>query len=463
MTRTPTTIEEEMERLRAGAPARDYLARKAELFEGQVSQLAGRLEPDVKVWLEREASPELAKEWVDEATHALNAIAPELRELEQRQEFRDALARVQSELSGQVLRDVIRPTDDEIHGHARELAQCVLANWLSSLEHAKQDNPGKALSLSANGLPRGVGHTAVLEGVEDFVVPVKTVALAFNAYRDALKQSGPIVELAPSLYVAQKSGDAYLVDSEEAARQLVAQEPRKAPEKRKPLLTLRGAPQMSPLRLVLNRLDPYLNTLPGILSRSPKPAVAATHAYEDIEKYATAAVLRALGDSGVLEALRDPNESVGSGALLGKRPPLKALLDEPQRRITIDLANYLLLDYRQAFSTLEFVSRWEQHGVEKRLAEEAENLVSFEVLDCAYRVSAQATASAFVGLEQGSEDLTVDSDDMEGFFGAHPEAKVVVDLAVQATKEALAMPQAKGIAEQVKRFAFDMRFESDDL
>jgi len=436
MSRDPTSISDELERLRAGAPPADYLARKGKLFDAQVSGLADRLQSDVRASLEREASSGIAGEWVEEAVQALKAIAPELPgQFEQRPKFQEAASRVRAELSERVLRDLIKPGDEEIRTHARELAQCVLANWFAALEHAMQDDPGSFLELSANGLPADVDHNAVLEGIEDFAVPANTVAGAFREYLDALKQSGQVVELAPDLYLAHKGTDTFVAGSPQTARRLVAPESKAWPKR-----SLFGA---RPLSAFFDQLTPYLNSSPGILGRTPKPSVAAALTDEQVDMYARLVVF---------QAFRDPSRQHGKLAFEsghgGESP------DDAQLKVTSDLANYVLLDYEQALdggTYKNFFSRWEQRGVEKRLTQETAGLMSEGLIESTYRVCARATACAFLGIEEEIQESAIDPSDLDRFMSSDPRARDIVNLATQTTVTALEMPQAKRIAEQMKQ------------
>lgn len=222
MERQATTIEEELKRLKKHAPRPDYLARKRELYSAQVTEFASMLKSAVKKALEQEASSDIANTWLDEATQALKAILPELPEgLELSQEFKDAAARVQQGLNKQFLKDALKPSEEEINDHTRELAQCVLANWFSILEQAKHDNGTETQALSGNAMPIGVDDKALYEGVEAFVLPVNIVASEFTNYLDSLKQKGPVVELAPALYLVHKGKQNYLASSEKVSQNLI--------------------------------------------------------------------------------------------------------------------------------------------------------------------------------------------------------------------------------------------------
>ena len=162
MSRKATSIEHELDQLKKRAPAPDFLSRKRSLYFKQVSDLASLLKPEVNRELGREASSDIATEWLELAKQALTSIAPELPQgLEQRREFKDAEEQVHKGLTEQFLKDALKTSEDEVDSHTRELAQCVLSNWISILEHAKQDNLGKTLSLSPNALPDSVDRNAI--------------------------------------------------------------------------------------------------------------------------------------------------------------------------------------------------------------------------------------------------------------------------------------------------------------
>ncbi|MCI0627699.1 MAG: hypothetical protein L0387_39620 [Acidobacteria bacterium] len=408
-------MEKELERLRKRAPAPDYLRRKRELYSKQVSDFASLLKPEVRRELEQEPSSEIAKEWLDQAKQALKFIAPELpHDLLQSKELWDATELVRKGLSEQFLQEAIKPSTNEIDSHAHELAQCVLANWFSILEHTKQDNPGKVLSLTANAMPVGVDLSATFEGVQAFVVPVKAVASKFMEYLESLREAGTVVELAPALYLAQKRGKMHLAGSEEEARRFVSTVP---------------------------FIDWVLSTLRGIFGRTHKPAIAASAMDEQMER-----------SLAVAAAYIATQKSYPSYLLADRRLDITHLiLDEQHKRLSATLAEYAMLE--QALHDADNLwarmrLRTAQGTAQKHLIGKVQTLVLDRSLRFAFpdssavgalfRTSVAATGYAVSGATEKSAAIPDDLDAVGDFIENNPQAFEIFCISAHAAEQALA-------------------------
>lgn len=444
MSKDFSNIEQELARLKERAPSPNYLSRKRELYNKQVGDFASRLEPDVKKALDQEASSDIAEEWLDEATQMLKSIIPELPPgLEQRQEFKDAAARVRKGLTEQFLKDALKPSADEIGSHTRELAQCVLANWFSILEHAKHDHTGETQELSANAMPKGVDHKAVYEGVKAFAVPVEIVASKFTNYVDSLVQKGPVVELAPDLYLVQKGQQKYLANSEKVALDLAAiQSKDKSRDQVGPRVLDLFAP-------VDEFLAPCLRSSPGLFWRTRKRAISMSWMDEKMEQQlAKFVAYQATQESSSNLIEIEPADPTTSHAARGE-------LNDSRGNISADLADYVVLELGQALDggiIENFKCRVRVlRAMEKCLAGVAKSFTSEGAIDCMYRVSVAGTGYAVSGVTSKSQPVAFDAAAVKECIERNPEVGEVVSISVQAAKHVLAMPQAQTIATEMKR------------
>jgi hypothetical protein len=227
MAREATTEEDELRRLRSLAVTPEYKESKSGLFAQQVTDLSRLLEPEVRHALKEEAQHEIAKEWAEEGRAALGALADLPENWEESREFQAAMASVRADLAEHFMQDTaLEPPESEIQSHSAELAQCVLANWLSLLEHAKQDAGSRDIELTAEALPKSATATKMYEGTEAFVLKQDTVKGKFSEYLATLteaagKSARGIVPLAPSLVLVKIDNEMHLTSSLQAAEKLV--------------------------------------------------------------------------------------------------------------------------------------------------------------------------------------------------------------------------------------------------
>jgi hypothetical protein len=222
MARESTTEVAESQRLSSLAISPEDKALKATLFAGFVDEFASQLLADVKSALESEASSEIADEWIREATSALKTLAPELpADLEQRAGFQRAVEMTKKELTAEVCKEMLQPSDAEIRRESYELAQCILANWFALLEHAKEDSADEVVTLTANGIPEERSLDDLLAGVEAFAVSRDKLAPLFDGFLTSQIVAGDTRVLAPQLFLARRTEREFFVaGTDEAARNM---------------------------------------------------------------------------------------------------------------------------------------------------------------------------------------------------------------------------------------------------
>src|SRR5436309_1812786 len=228
MARETTTEDAELKRLQSLAVSPEYRERKSRLFAQQVAALAKLLEPEVRRGLKEEVQDQIAKEWVEEGRAALSgALAKSPKDWLESRDFRAAIAGIRDDLAkyfkqNALMQNALEPRESEIQSHTAELAQCVLANWLSLLENAKQDADSKPVALTDDALPQSVERAEMYEGTEAFVLEQDTVVEKFSEYLANLTKS-TVVELAPSLVLAATEMGMWLTSSIQEADNLVEQ------------------------------------------------------------------------------------------------------------------------------------------------------------------------------------------------------------------------------------------------
>lgn len=429
MTRQATTEDEEYERLKALAVKPEYKNRKRELFAQQASDFAGMLEPEVRQGLEQEASSEVAEEWIGEARGALGGILELPQGWEQTKEFKEAANRVQQGLTEQFCRDALKPSEDEIKSHARELAQCVLANWISILEHAKQDHAGQALRLSANGIPVSVKFEDLYKGVEAYAVPLDNVTRHFQQYLGSLRKTKDVVELAPSLFLAQTTEQMYLASSADEAEGLVAKTAVKDEVPDAILL----------LKRVYDVIAPYLDTTPGLFWRSRRVAPVMAFMDKEMEQHLAMAAAHSALEANIAE-------------------PLLVELAEDKKldmEISADLATFAILELQQAVGAdlwTNIVSRKRQRDMVKNLTNEVQTVVSEEAVACLYRVTVAATGYAVAGKFTMCElRANAYAPMLKRFLETNPQAHNVFCISARAAKQALTMPEATSISSRMSQ------------
>ncbi|MBQ0942277.1 hypothetical protein KAK07_02890 [Ideonella sp. 4Y16] len=200
----PDSLQQELQRLRQVLqPDSEAFELRQRLHEQHVTAFAEQLHPAVCHALVQEGSAEVAAAWLDDARRALTQWAGLLAEPGQPAPARlPAVDRqLQEELSAVLLSDQEGPSDDEVDEHARELAQLLLSNWFSLLEHALQDANADALALDFDALPMRTLPGAVLNGCEAFALPPRESAKALREFQQGLARAGEVVSLSPTLHL----------------------------------------------------------------------------------------------------------------------------------------------------------------------------------------------------------------------------------------------------------------------
>jgi hypothetical protein len=158
MARSPMTEEAILAHLvRLAAPAEDRLYRH-QRFVRLAEALSRELEPMVSSALLAEAVSQEAEDWLE------------------------LFAQMQPDaaLSQAARRELLRPNAAEISRETRELAQCLLANWIA-LQCFRQEDGLPAFVLPANGeqisWPMGL-----FDGIEAFAAPPEGVARLFEGF-----------------------------------------------------------------------------------------------------------------------------------------------------------------------------------------------------------------------------------------------------------------------------------------
>ena len=446
MSREPTSVDAELARLRTQQPAGDYLVRKGAIFDRQVAEFASVLKPEVQAALKAESCSEVAAEWIAEARRGLATLVPELPDgLELREDFKQAAQQLQADLRRNLETSVLEPGEEEIEEHAHELAQCVLGNWFAILEHAKQDHPGRALSLDFCGLPTTVERQSVYEGIEAFVVPRPDVTSKFEGYVRGLDREGQAVELAPDLYLVVRDGQRYMAPSAKVADELLR--PRsKMVRVGSPRWTRPASPSWVSIQQFLT---PILDAAPALLGHTAAQAESHVRMHDANfeQQVAMAAAYEATYAPGSGHA-----KSAGYVSF-----NLDLELDAARKALSKDLAAFVLLDLDMALDPgwfgIELVNKVRRIVAGKRLATKAGSLTGKQDVIVMSRVAIAATGYAAVGkvlpAQAGEFDRTV----VNEFIGTSTEARDVFAMSVQVARQAMAMPQAQGIAEHMKTIA----------
>lgn len=178
----------------------EFQAREA-LYQRHVADLVALLRAPVRQALLDEGHSVDAGEWVShiERLEHQHFASP----IHSADEGLAGARNAQGDL-GQRLREAVASVSDaEVEGHATQLAQLLLSNWLGLLEHAMQDHPNDGvLELDADGLPMTANLDAVLQGAAAYVLSPEAAAIGLRQYREGFAV-GSITALSPTLQLVR--------------------------------------------------------------------------------------------------------------------------------------------------------------------------------------------------------------------------------------------------------------------
>lgn len=224
----PDPLQTELERLRGLLrPDRAAFAERQELHERHVCAFANQLSPAVRLALEQEGSAEVAAAWIGDARRMLTQWAGMPTHTGSQPGLPtdlDAARRLQEELTAALLPEACEPSEGEVADHSRELAQLLLSNWFSLLEHALQDHKVGLLPLDFDALPPQTLPSAVLDGCEAFALPPLAAAKALREFQQGLAKEGEVVSLSPTLHLLRTRNEWHLARSTQLAQASLRQE-----------------------------------------------------------------------------------------------------------------------------------------------------------------------------------------------------------------------------------------------
>jgi hypothetical protein len=420
-----TSLAKELERLRARAAPPDYLGKKRDLFLNQAGELARLLRPSVERHLSDEAAGDVADEWLQMAKGVLASLAGESgAPLRDRPRFDAAAALVRKELNDEFLRKALRPSAEEIESHTAELAQCVLGNWFSLLEHAKQD-AGKAVALTPVGAPQAAPIGALWEGIDAFAVPQGEVADAFKRFFDASVAKG-VQEIAPSLYLASRGADSFVAGSLEEANRIAAPPPQPQRPRPKPL----GVDWLFP---VPAKYQEAYQAMSEILHPRLEATIASMD--EEMEQIVATAAALDITASRPLHLLGEDEaelvEELADGKLAGQ------------------LADYTLVELDHLVHPKRFRAPWKKPAL-TRLVENEAKIAGGGIYGPMCRMTVLATGLAASGAVK-KIDYKVDQAKLRAYMRKQPQAQKYFVLVRDSTRAALAQPKAGDLGHDIRR------------
>jgi len=128
----------------------ERLQDEVAIVGGHVEALTQRLREHVREQLEAECTG-AAKEWIDRAFHALLSELPgeETQDLSNLEHARNqATSSLQRALSKESRAP--EPSAEEVLEHTRELAQCLVSNWVTDVKLAARRHKGAPVELDAD-------------------------------------------------------------------------------------------------------------------------------------------------------------------------------------------------------------------------------------------------------------------------------------------------------------------------
>jgi hypothetical protein len=221
MARQLTTEADVLQHLSSQAISPADMAVKTGLFVGFVHDFATRILVPVRSGLEAESTSTIADEWIQEATSALRTLGPDSSgDFEQDPDFQQAAQRIRQELDEQLCREMLRPSEEDIRRESQELSQCLMGNWFSLIEHAKQDQQPKSVHLDTHGVPANYSLDDLLRGIEAFPVARVELVAKFHEFLDACFADGQAKQLAPDLFLTRLPDNTYEVTAFDAATEI---------------------------------------------------------------------------------------------------------------------------------------------------------------------------------------------------------------------------------------------------
>jgi hypothetical protein len=427
MARDETSEAAEYELLMRQTVSPEFKSLKASLFAQFVAVFSDQLRRVVKASLESESTSEIANEWIAEATSALHFVLPELpADLENRAEFQRAAELTRKNLTEHFCRDVLIPSAEEIQRESTELAQCILANWFTLLEHAKADVAEipdatiNVMRLTVNAIPATRESDDLFQGAEAFAVSRDEISALFRDFIASQVARDAFVQLAPELYLARRNDESlFMARTEEAARNLVhAPRPQRRRSHSVDLFErifgiAKGAPAMASLDLGTN------------------PDYGIPLAWAEVESNLARAAARLAQTAS-------------------SNPPSAA-----SRKLSEDLALIAIYNLDGAFrprALRRFVSYPKRLMIENVVNAEARNAVGAQMVTLLRRVSTVASGY-LVAPEANAGEIneSADRDQLQRILTACPGAKAVLQLSVAAAQRASSMPQAAAIGSKMNQ------------
>jgi hypothetical protein len=214
MARQQITESDILKHLSSQAVSPEDQALKSKLFREFVDDFAARALVAIRSGLQSESTSAIADEWIEEATNVIRTLGPDASgDLERDPDFMRAAEWMRKELNEQLCKDMLKPSEVEIRHESVELAQCLMANWFSLLEHAKQAEASNQVHLEASGIPKRNSTSDLLKGVEAFPVAREEIMNKFHEFLHARFSDGKTAQLAPGLFLTRQSDGEYEVSA----------------------------------------------------------------------------------------------------------------------------------------------------------------------------------------------------------------------------------------------------------
>jgi hypothetical protein len=182
---------------------RAEIAEESRLFRKVVDNFCARILPRVAKDLTHKTSDTVSKEWTDSAFAVLNdlLLSHEAEGTQQHRELETAREELRLQLKEEIGQEIPCPSKDECLEHATELAQCIVANWVTLIRLARRNRAVRGvLELPNDALPKGATIDQLSRGLDGFAVEPEAVLSAFNDFLKDAAQQGMAIGKDLTLY-----------------------------------------------------------------------------------------------------------------------------------------------------------------------------------------------------------------------------------------------------------------------
>jgi hypothetical protein len=422
MARQQVTESDILKHLSSQAISPEDQALKSNLFRDFVDDFAARALPVVRSALDSESTSAIADEWIEEATSVIRTLGPEASgDFERDPDFVRAAKWMHEELNEQLCKEMLKPSEEEIRRESVELAQCLLANWFSLLEHAKRAEASSQLHLDASCIPKKYSARDLLKGVEAFPVPREEVMNIFHEFLHERFSDGETAQLAPGLFLTRQSDGEYEISAAKPLLEVVPEE-------------------TGIFEMIVDLLD---KNLPHVADRTPIPVQA-----EHVLARAAARIAQA---PDIRQSIRSTIRKIKRQWMEGQFAPALAQI-EASKTMSESLATVAINDIGDALSPnfLNPLRAWHKHSAIRDLRHAAAEGVDDETVSSFRRVSAVASGY-LVACEAHEKELRA-AEDITGLIDilqTYPEAPAVLYQSAVAAHKVTLRPEAISLGQKV--------------